>query len=746
MSSVLFAGFLFIGSLSSSSCAILKHKGFISSEFNAKGNRPAEPKICETPTCQKVARFTKQSMNASADPCEDFYEYACGGWRANHQILDNETDIHNFHYLELQTKNIGQEMLRRPVNDSSSYISEVILKKFFNQCSDDATINALRAKPLLELLDHAIAGWPIITPNWNSSKFYIHTAMRSTFLTRTEPFFQINIKPDVENPKVNLLEFAPPATFAGVDILSDEVTGKLYTESFLTLVTNITALLLNDTNSPASVDDFSANITDLIDMERQFGMAQLSATEANNDDIYLNKMTLGEFETRYNFNSSVFRNTTHRLRLLFDNAKLGYLIHYGTKIVLPNLTFFPKLDQKLVEFEQQGEEGTRRLATYIGWQIINGFTDYLNKDYRDAMLAHTQRISGRVQKRDPSAGERCWDTAKGLMPLAVGALYVRDVVQKSVKPKATQMVKDIQEGYRHMLANERWMDNTTRDAALKKLAAMINVVAYPSIYEKNISLVDAEYADIKPQPTFVKTVMEILKNYAVREMKRLPKPNQRYDPIRDTDDVTEVNAFYNPNLNGLMIDAAILQSPFYLPDNLKCMNYGGIGSVIGHETTHGFDNQGAKYDDQGVRRVWWTDVTQAAYNEKIKGIQWQYGNYTTETGRVNGELTLTENIADNGGMRAAYEGYQHYSRRSNPEPALPGLENFGPDQLFFLSNAQIWCEKVRIETQRVSILTDEHSPNRWRVNGMVSNMPEFAQAFNCSADAKMNPKSKHVVW
>ncbi|XP_055347185.1 neprilysin-11-like isoform X1 [Paramacrobiotus metropolitanus] len=705
---------------------------------------PSSQKACETPQCRKTASKFLDRINTSVDPCEDFYFYACGNWLNAHPIPDNETTVDEFYYLQKAIKETGQQLLNNETNQM--FPSEAKLKDLYRQCKDEDQTARVGIKPLLDFLDTHIGGWPIITPNWNASRFDIFSALVWFYFTGSEPFFHMQVTKDLVDPLVNVIVVEPGDTYAGVDILTNNITGKLYTESYQQLLSNVTALLLRDTNLSQSEIDV-ASIKEIVDFQHYLGMEKLTTVESMNDSLFLNKVPLSDFGEKFCLNSSILRNIPMYIAAYFTETNVTNTISANNTLVVPNEKFWPKLNIRLAEWESGGDAGLKQIANYIGWSVISRALDYLPVDYRFALAEYNQKISGKTAPDNPPAGERCLTVVTGAMPLAIGAVYVRDTLPKQLKEKATNMVSDIQYGFRELLSSASWMDNATREAAIKKLGAMIDVAAYPDILISNIFLIDAEYADVVIHENYVQTMWQVSRNAKYRELQRYPRNNPRYDPVRDTLDVTWVNSYYEQANNVLNVNAAILQPPFYDTESPQYYNYGGIGTVIGHETTHGFDSLGSNYNDQGARKSWWSNATRAAFDERTHGMVAQYDNYNIAVGKVNGQLTLTENIADNGGIRAAYKGYlRHLDLSSRQETSIAGLEKYSFEQLFFLSAAQVWCQNIRPETARTKLLTDVHSPAQWRVNGMMSNMEEFAKAFSCSSGARMNPESKRIVW
>ncbi|XP_055347188.1 neprilysin-11-like isoform X1 [Paramacrobiotus metropolitanus] len=679
-------------------------------------------------------------------------------WRMGekYEIPDNETVISEFHSVTKLVKRVGQELLSNLSKDASS--SEVKLKQLYKQCTNEDEFDRLRAKPLLDFFDQHIGGWPIVTPNWNSSKFDVFSASVNSLIVGTDTFFDISIKHDPENPLTNYIHIEAPSMLGVGDLMGDllmrDIEDKLYTKSYFELMFNVTELLLREKKLPVDLNAVSPDLLDIAAIQRP-----LTRWESKEYGPYLpgdsdnsTKMTLTRLQERHQFNSSLLRNLTAYVQAYFAEAGITEKIHGNTTVIADYPKFWRTLDKKLVELEQQGENGLRRMANYFGWRAIVTALRHLSKDYRHKLAEFNQKASARGQKvrDDPTAEERCLGIVTGAMPLAMGALYVRNIIPKDMKPKATVMVDDIEASFRLLLTSASWMDTSTHEAALRKLDNAQRMIAYPEFMASNTTLIDAEYENIVIQESYALSMMQIEKNKRSHDLHRLVRPSivgcgafGRFHEL----DISSPSAYYSIDRNCIIINAAVLQPPFFDPDSPPYYNYGAIGLIIGHEFTHGFDSTGVLYDYRGFPRSWATDQARAAFKVKSDGIMAQYNNYTTRAGKINGRLTLEENISDNGGMRAAYKGYlRHLERLKHGEVVVKGLEKYSPDQLFFLSAAQVFCFKMRPEDERVSLLTNVHSPPEWRINGVMSNMEEFATAFNCSATARLNPREKQIVW
>nr|CAH7760509.1 unnamed protein product [Callosobruchus chinensis] len=308
------------------------------------------------------------------------------------------------------------------------------------------------------------------------------------------------------------------------------------------------------------------------------------------------------------------------------------------------------------------------------------------------------------------------------------------------------MVADIRAEFYDILKRVDWMDDVTRKHALDKAKAMTTHIAYPDELLDDRKL-EQFYENLELDPEhYLHSILNLTLFGTRFSFKRLR------EPVNKTDWITHgrpavVNAFYSSIENSIQFPAGILQGVFFSADRPRYMNYGAIGFVIGHEITHGFDDQGRQFDQEGNLVDWWQEGTKRAFVDKAQCIIDQYGNYTVPelSLNLNGINTQGENIADNGGIKEAYLAYNKWSERHGREAQLPGLP-FTPNQMFWISAANTWCAKYRPESLRLRILTGYHSPGQFRVQGPFSNSPYFAKDFNCPAGTKMNPKKKCLVW
>ena len=372
--------------------------------------------------------------------------------------------------------------------------------------------------------------------------------------------------------------------------------------------------------------------------------------------------------------------------------------------------------------------------TYLRWHLINATASQLSKDFvnedfkfKETVLRGTKQIKPRwkrvVTATDSEIGQ------------ALGKLYVADYFPPEAKKRALELVNNLKEALADRIKTLDWMDESTKQEALKKLAALNVKIGYPDKW-RDYSLLRVD------RGPYVLNTIRAEKFETNRELKKIGKPVDRTE-WRMTPPT--VNAYYNPNLNEIVFPAGILQPPFFYAKADDAINYGGIGAVIGHEMTHGFDDRGRQYDAEGNLRDWWTPESAAKFKERSQAIVKQFNEYEPLPGvHVNGALTQGENIADLGGIKIAYAALQK-ARAGKPEEKIDG---FTPEQRFFLSYATIWKSKIRPEDLKLRVNTDPHSPAHYRVDGPLSNLLEFQQAFNIPDGSPMvRPADKRVnIW
>lgn len=372
--------------------------------------------------------------------------------------------------------------------------------------------------------------------------------------------------------------------------------------------------------------------------------------------------------------------------------------------------------------------------TYLTWHLVGGSARYLSAKFEKQSFAFYGTVLSGVRVMKP-AWRRALSAVNGSLGEALGKLYVEEYFGPEAKKRIVEIVKDLFEAYEARINNLDWMSSATKKKAVQKLHEMNRKFGYPDKWKSYKGLV------IRSDDYFGNAVRTSLLEHA-RVMRRLTKPVDRSEWFMTPQ---TVNAYCSFGFNDIVFPAAILQPPFFSKDADDGLNYGGIGTVIGHEITHGFDDQGSKFDGKGNRKTWWTKQDRARFDKKAKVLVSQFNQYKVAGGlKVNGQLTLGENIADLGGASIAYDAFKLRLAKTGRKD----IEGFSPEQRFFLGFALFERENQRPEMQKIQVLTDPHSPGIYRINGPASNLPEFYESFLVTKSDKLYraPKDRVKIW
>jgi endothelin-converting enzyme/putative endopeptidase len=369
---------------------------------------------------------------------------------------------------------------------------------------------------------------------------------------------------------------------------------------------------------------------------------------------------------------------------------------------------------------------------YLRWHLVNAEAPYLstpfvtaNFDFYRAYLRGTKQMEPRwkrcVRYTDRDLGE------------ALGQVFVRKTFSPETKARVLTMTKNIQNAMRQDIETLTWMSPETKRRALEKLRGMVDKIGYPDRW-RDYSKLDIQRGD------FLGNIMRSDEFEARRELAKIGKPVDRGEWQMSP---PTVNAYYDPQMNDINFPAGVLQPPLYDPRMDDAPNYGNTGATIGHELTHGFDDEGRQFDAKGNLKDWWTPEDAAAFVSRTACVEKQYAGYTViDDIRINSKLTLGEDVADLGGTLLAYVAW----KAATKDETLHPIDGFTPDQRFFIGMAQWACGGERPESKRVTAMTDPHSPNEYRINGVVSNMPEFSKAFACKPGQPMVRTPACRVW
>jgi len=688
---------------------------------------------CMTKGCVKTASEILENMDRSVNPCQDFYKFACGGFVEKTVISDDRTRMSSFSVLgdELLTQVrmlLDEEEAARSPDEAKPFR---MAKDVFKSCMDTDNIERLGLQPIKAILQR-LGGWPVLEgPRWedqfaphNPYIWYEQVYKFRDMGYSVDYFVDFSVTTDLKNSSWRILDLDQPVFGMSREYL---IKGKQDSDvqAYLEYMVDVATFL------GASQEDALSEMSQVLDFEIALANFSMPREERRNASRLYNPMKIKDL-------SQLDPNTPW---LKYINRILTPDIIQVTEdemIIVDVPSYIKKFSSYIVQVPPRVQ------ANYLLWRAAAASMKYLNEEARKISLKFSQKLTGK--KEETPRWRTCVGAAKGSLANAVGSLYVQKYFKQDSKAAALEMVADIRAEFNLILEEIDWMDEGTKWRAKQKADSIAEHIGYPAeltdkgkleeLYQ-GLELNSTHYLGNALNMTVFGT------NYAFSKLR---------EKVNKTDWVRHgrpavVNAFYSPLENSIQFPAGILQGIFFSNDRPRYMNYGAIGWVIGHEITHGFDDQGRQFDMDGNLVDWWHPVTRNKYMQKAQCIIEQYGNYSIPELNLSlsGINTQGENIADNGGIKEAYRAYNRWVSRNSEEPLLPGLE-YTQRQLFWVSAANVWCAKYRPKALKLRVLTGVHAPDMFRVKGPFSNMPEFARDFNCPIGSPMNRVNKCSVW
>lgn len=646
-------------------------------------------------------RFDVKNMDKSIDPCVDFYRHACGGWMEANPIPSDQVRWGRFNQLADNNLLILRSILEKAAQPSASRTpAQQKIGDLYAACMDEAQVNKAGADPI-QAQHKRIA-------KIKSRKDLI-AAIAALHNEGIPALFSMSAAPDMHDAK-SMIVFVDQGGLTLPDrdyYLKDDAKSKETREKYVAHVQKMLELMGDD------VKVASASAAKILQLEKSLAGASMdraSRREPKNRD---HKMSTGELATLApNF--------------LFDDYFKERGRPFSGALNNTNPDYFKKIDPLLDSIALDDWK------LYLRWKVLNNAAPLLSKPFVDQNFAFNRAyLNG--QKEDQPRWKRCTRIVDGTLGEALGQIYVEQNFSPELKASTLAMVHNIEKAMSEDFKALPWMSDTTKKQAQIKLDAIRNHIGYPDTW-RDYSTVAIKRGDLYGN---------VARADAFEVKRRLDKIGRPID--RDEWSITPptVNANYRASLNDINFPAGILQPPFYDKSAGDAVNYGAIGVVIGHELTHGFDDQGSQFDADGNFKSWWTPEDRAEFDKRTGCISDQYAGFVAvDDIKLNGKLTLGENTADNGGAKIAFMGLQ-YALEGQDRAPIDGLT---PEQRFFLGFAQIWCQNVTPENSRVLAVTDPHAPGKYRVNGVVQNSAEFQEAFSCQAGQPMVSANPCRVW
>ncbi len=633
-------------------------------------------------------------IDKSADPCTDFFAYACGGFTKTAVI---PPDRSSWGAIQLVQKD-NEEFLRRVLEDAAKTQSDK-LGTYYAACMDEEGIEKLGITPIQPMLDEVA--------KVKDAKTAAH-AIEVLHAEGITPFFYLSPQQDfVDATKV----------IAGLDQAGLGLPDKKY-------------YLDSKGTMPKTREVYQAH------MERMFALLGSKTGKAQAANAFRIETALAKLQQ-----DQVVRRDPHNIYHRVDLDGLTKKIapsfpwvDYLTTLGIPSVTAISVNDPKYYTAVAKllGSEKPGALRDYMTWTVLRETANSLGKAWVDEKFTMTKALAG--IKELPPRWRRCVQRVDNDLGELLGQSYVKARFAGDSKSRAVDLTKSVLAAMRIELDHLPWMDDATRVAAKQKLDKMAYLVGYPDQWRK--------YEFEITRTDFAKNVRAAAKWEQRRQLDKIGKPVDRFDWQMTP---PTVNAYYDPTLNELALPAGQLQAPFFGATFHPAVNFGSTGGgTIGHEMTHGFDDEGSQFDADGNLRDWWSATTKKQFGEATKCVVDQYAQYEAVPGvKLDGKLTAGENIADNGGVKLAFEAY-HAWREGKNVPRT--VEGYSDDQLYYLAYAQSWCEKMTPESLETLAHSNPHSPPMWRVNGVIVNQPGFGPAFSCKAGTPMNTGKQCNVW
>jgi len=654
----------------------------------------------------QTASLDVGSMDRSVDPCVDFYRYSCGGWIAANPIPADQSGWSQYGKLHQENQAYLWGLLEKaaepPAAGTERSAADTQLGDYFAACMDEAAVDAAGAKPIADdLAAIAALGSKADLPAL-LARFHLGVTGREMAFGFGSTQDYGDASQVIAEAYAGGLGLPDRDDYLDTDDRSREVRQR-YVEHVAAMLK-----LLGETDGQALADAHT-----VMAMETSLAAASLTRVERRDPDNVYHRMSPADLQ---------------QLTPSFDWS--AYLTASGIgdvqTINVSQPAFYEALETLLAA------KSLDDWKTYLRWHLVDAAAPFLSAPFVQADFAFYGHFLRGATELEPR-WQRCVRRVDRDLGESLGRLFVEHTFSPETKAEVETMAHFVEEAMAERIADLNWMSEATKEQARAKLDAMRNKIGYPTQWRDYSSITihrDDFFGDVVRSRTFESR----------RELAKIGQPVDR-----DEWDMTPptVNAYYNPSMNDMNFPAGVLQPPLYDARSDAAPNYGDTGSTIGHELTHGFDDEGSRFDADGNLRDWWTPEDRAAFEERAQCVVDQYADYTVvDDIKINSQLTLGEDLADLGGTILAYEAW----KKATAGEDLAPRDGLTPDQRFFVGFAQWACADARPEAKRLRARTNPHSPSEYRINGVVANMPEFARAFSCKPGQPMVREQVCRVW
>jgi endothelin-converting enzyme/putative endopeptidase len=657
-----------------------------------------------SPNAQNPSGFSVDYIDKSVDPCVDFNQYACGNWMKRVEIPGDEPEWVSFEEVNERNQKVLRDILEKAAAGGPGRDPlDQKIGDYYGACMDEHAADAKGLDPLKPELDRVTGV---------KDKAALIDAIARVHLLGPNPLFNFYSSPDLHNADM-VIAYIDQGGLTLPDrnyYIKDE---EKMVEMRKKLTDYATALF---TLSGQSAQQAADSAQTVLRIETALAKASMDRTERRDPKKRDHKMTR---------DAAVALAPNFYLQRYFSDVNTpGF-----SDMNVVNPDFFKGVNA-LVQ-----SESLDALKTYINFHVLNGGSPWLSKPYVDANFKFQQALTGQTEIKP--RWKRCVDSTDNAMGELLGQQYVAQTFGPEGKARMLKMVDALEKALDQDISTLPWMTEETKKQAKVKLQAIRNKIGYPDVWR------DYSKLEIK-QGDLMGNFLRANEFESRRQIAKISKPLDRKEWGMTP---PTVNAYYSGSYNEIVFPAGILQPPFFDKSMDDDINFGAAGMVIGHELTHGFDDQGRKFDPQGNLRDWWTEQDGKEFEKRASCVADEYSSFVAvDDLKLNGKLTLGENTADNGGARIALMALENMIAEDKSGKAGEKIDGYTPEQRFFLGFARVWCEKRRPEFSRMLVNVDPHSPGRYRTNGVVQNMPEFQKAWGCHAGQQMVSANMCRVW
>jgi predicted metalloendopeptidase len=722
---------LFMGASKAMDMARAREAVWIASENERLGvdecGRPLT-NICETKECLYMAASMLENMNTSANPCEDFWNYACGGWLAKHNIPASRTSWSVDTEIEKRLNLVIKDLIEAPVERNTDISAERKVKTLYIKCMDVDQIDEKGHEEISKVIK-SLGGWAA-TENWGREQprfSFQHALEEMHFTYWTDVFFTFWVTTDDKSSDKSILQFdqsglgMPHYSYYFLNDTNPIVQGYKQYMTDIAKYFNVTAYKISDFVS--STYEFEKKLANITIPDDHMGRMH--------PELLYNPMTIKDLQK--------LAPAINWLRFIHHNFSH---VDSSTIVLLTQKEYFANISRIISNTD------AKVLNYYMIWRLISNYARELSKPFRNAVHKFDSVQKGTAHKLARS--RYCLNMLDDWMGMAVGSMFIKKNFPPENKDEVTEMIETLKETFEKRLNNNSWMDPETKKAALDKLKNVNHKIGYPD-FIIDTSLVDKYFSKfhIDDEQSFFQMQMSGIQYEVAKMIENLKSKTDKSDDWGMNPH--QVNAYYSPTENLMVFPAGILQRPYYNEKTPRYINFGGIGATIGHELIHGFDVFGSRYDTSGNLGEWWSPKATKAFTNRTKCVEDFYSNFTINGTPVDGQMTLGENIADIGGTTLAYQAYKYWESKQGEgfaEARLPGkqLEKLGNDHLFFLAFGQNWCMKRSPANVQDMLRGNSHAPEEVRVKGTLSQMTEFAEVFKCREEDAMSADEKCYVY